>query len=240
MISKKDQVKVILKDLGIQTDHDLSFITSEHAIQYVRELEQSHVKYSNEHGHEPNLRERCGDMKLGISAKNQEIVEIMLNFLSFNPFFRMTAFECLTQCKIFDSVRSRKKEAYLKRMMGMSKEELEQAKIDYRYKQGSNQQSKRAQEISQLKEQKGGTSLIDEKGYVGFPTFPIIELPIDSIDSFDYENAENAKYSVDDLRGILIEEIKIYRDRRQRSRGMERGRSLNHTQPIVSTESKSP
>mmetsp|Transcript_363 Transcript_363/g.300 ORF Transcript_363/g.300 Transcript_363/m.300 type:complete len:138 (+) Transcript_363:2307-2720(+) len=39
VISKNDQVKVILKDLGIQSDNDLSFITSEHAIQYVRELE---------------------------------------------------------------------------------------------------------------------------------------------------------------------------------------------------------
>ncbi len=48
---------------------------------------------------------------------------------------------------------------------------------------------------------------------VSFPGFPIIELPIDSLDSFDYENAENAKYSVEDLRLILIEEIKWYRNR---------------------------
>ncbi len=34
----------------------------------------------------------------------------MINFLSFNPFFRMTAFECLTQCKLFDSVRNKRKE----------------------------------------------------------------------------------------------------------------------------------
>jgi hypothetical protein len=32
VISKNDQVKVILKDLGIQTENDLSFITSEHAV----------------------------------------------------------------------------------------------------------------------------------------------------------------------------------------------------------------
>jgi len=51
---------------------------------------------------------------------------------------------------------------------------------------------------------------------VGFPSYPIIELPIDSLEAFDYENAENAKYSVDDLRGILIEEIKIYRTRREK------------------------
>ena len=32
---------MILKDLGVQSEEDLSFITSEHAIQYVRELEQN-------------------------------------------------------------------------------------------------------------------------------------------------------------------------------------------------------
>ena len=47
------------------------------------------------------------------------------------------------------------------------------------------------------------------------PNFPIIELPIDSMDAFDYENAENAKYSVDDLRKILIDEIKVYERKRQ-------------------------
>jgi hypothetical protein len=50
---------------------------------------------------------------------------------------------------------------------------------------------------------------------VGFPSYPIIELPIDSLEAFDYENAENAKYTVEDLRGILIEEIKLYRIRRE-------------------------
>lgn len=47
VISKNDQVKVILKDLGIQSENDLSFITSEHAIQYVRELEASTQKSYN-------------------------------------------------------------------------------------------------------------------------------------------------------------------------------------------------
>ena len=56
---------------------------------------------------------------------------------------------------------------------------------------------------------------MSEQTCVDYPSFPIIELQIDSIDSFDYENAENAKYSVDDLRGILIEEIKIYRNRHE-------------------------
>ena len=51
---------------------------------------------------------------------------------------------------------------------------------------------------------------------LGFPAIPIIELPIDSLEAFDYENADKAKYSVDDLRGILISEIKIYRTRREK------------------------
>lgn len=41
VISKDDQNLVILKDLGLQSETDLSFLTSKHAINYVRELEQS-------------------------------------------------------------------------------------------------------------------------------------------------------------------------------------------------------
>jgi hypothetical protein len=47
-----------------------------------------------------------------------EIVHILKNFLSFNPFFRMSAFECLTKCKVFDSVRDIKKEKALEKMKG--------------------------------------------------------------------------------------------------------------------------
>ena len=54
-------MKVILKDLGIQSDHDLSFITSEHAIQYVRELESSHSKSSS--GQDKKLKDRSKDFK---------------------------------------------------------------------------------------------------------------------------------------------------------------------------------
>jgi hypothetical protein len=61
VISKNDQVKVILKDLGIQSDHDLSFITSEHAIQYVRELESSHSKSSSDK--DRKLKERSKEFK---------------------------------------------------------------------------------------------------------------------------------------------------------------------------------
>jgi hypothetical protein len=63
-------------------------------------------------------------MKAKLNPRNQEVCDIMLNFLSFNPFFRMTAFECLTQCKIFDSVRNKKKEVFLRRMLDLSREQI--------------------------------------------------------------------------------------------------------------------
>jgi hypothetical protein len=44
------------------------------------------------------------------------MVDIQRNFLSFNPFLRMTAYECLTECKIFDQVRNKKKEMALFKM----------------------------------------------------------------------------------------------------------------------------
>jgi len=43
------------------------------------------------------------------------------------------------------------------------------------------------------------------------PSTPLIELPIDALDAFDYENAENAKFTVEDLRGILSDEIRYFR-----------------------------
>lgn len=45
------------------------------------------------------------------------------------------------------------------------------------------------------------------------PSTPLIELPIDSLDAFDYENAENAKYTVENLREILSEEIRYFRQK---------------------------
>ena len=43
------------------------------------------------------------------------------------------------------------------------------------------------------------------------PSTHLIELPIDALDAFDYENAENAKFTVEDLRGILSDEIRYYK-----------------------------
>ena len=76
MISKFDQVKVILKDLGPQTNNDLSFLTSEHAVQYVRELESSSIKLKDNH---KVLDIRMGDLISGL--KIEEMKMIAMNFL---------------------------------------------------------------------------------------------------------------------------------------------------------------
>ena len=47
-----------------------------------------------------------------------------------------------------------------------------------------------------------------------------IELEIDTLDAFDYENVENAKFTVKQLKQILVNEIKLYNycnDDRERS-----------------------
>lgn len=85
--------------------------------------------------------------------------------LSFNPYFRMTAFEFVVECKIFDSVRDKKLESGLLNMRNACK-------------------------LRQL-----------------------IELDIDSTDAFDYEDADNAKYSVEDLKAMLVQEIREINDK---------------------------
>lgn len=51
VVSKYDQIKVILRNIGHQTDEHLSFVSSENAAQYVKDLENASFK----HGQEPIL-----------------------------------------------------------------------------------------------------------------------------------------------------------------------------------------
>lgn len=44
VVSKYDQIKVILRNIGHQTDQHLSFVSSENAAQYVRDLENASLK----------------------------------------------------------------------------------------------------------------------------------------------------------------------------------------------------
>ena len=114
------------------------------------------------------LRFRLEEIRQTLNPKNQSIIDICLDFLQFNPFFRMSSFECL-QCRVFDSVRDNKKEDYLRKLI-------------------LKQESMRVKESKKLK----------------------IELNIDRIEAFEYENTANAKYSVDDLKKMVIDEIIYY------------------------------
>jgi hypothetical protein len=58
-----------------------------------------------------------GDLISGL--KIEEMKMIAMNFLQLNPYFRLTAYECLSRCKIFDGVRDLKKEKILKGMGGL-------------------------------------------------------------------------------------------------------------------------
>jgi hypothetical protein len=107
-------------------------------------------------------------MRTTLNPKNQQIIDIALDFLQFNPFFRMSSFECLTNCRVFDSVRDMKKEDYLRKLI---------------LKQENVRSNKKVIKI---------------------------ELNIDRVDAFEYENTSNAKYSVDDLKRMVIEEIIFY------------------------------
>ena len=57
-----------------------------------------------------------------LTDKNKQITNLLQNMLSFNPYFRMTAFECLKH-KIFDQVRDAKKEEIIQEIRN-SKEKL--------------------------------------------------------------------------------------------------------------------
>lgn len=121
VISKDDQNLVILKDLGVQSEQDLSFLTSKHAINYVRELEQSLYGTSVHRMKKISPIEKRADMMAQkLTPVAEEITDIMKNFLQLNPFLRWTAFECIVKCKIFDDVRVRTRELCLKRLHEIS------------------------------------------------------------------------------------------------------------------------
>ena len=88
----------------------------------MRELECSKIQTRDGHDEEvarvkyAPLAEKIKPLK-SKSRHNYEIIEIMKSLLKFNPYFRMTAFECL-QSKVFDQVRDPAKEKILYFMNG--------------------------------------------------------------------------------------------------------------------------
>lgn len=82
IISKDDQNLVILKDLGVQSEADLSFLTSKHAINYVRELEQSlYGSNSFKIKKISPIEKRADMMAQKLTPGAEEITDIMKNFL---------------------------------------------------------------------------------------------------------------------------------------------------------------
>ncbi len=119
-------------------------------------------------------------------------------------------------------------------MMHVTKEDVQKSTRQDRLRTAL-RASKQSQMSKEMRESRSG-----EPG-MGFPSFPIIELPIDSLEAFDYENAENAKYSVDDLRVILIEEIKHYRVKRDDHSSMDFTKTTHSMKnSVVYRGSKSP
>ena len=56
----------------------------------------------------------------------EEITDIMKNFLQLNPFLRWTAYECLQKCQIFNEVRVRTREVFLKKLHEISVKNYQQ------------------------------------------------------------------------------------------------------------------
>ena len=100
---------MILKCLGKQEDDsDLSFVTSDYAMNYVKELQGTIDQDVSPHFTSCLLA-------LQNNMKNSSYVDLVSSLLNFNPYFRMTAWDCLKH-PVFDSVRDKSKESLLKRM----------------------------------------------------------------------------------------------------------------------------
>jgi mitogen-activated protein kinase 1/3 len=89
LITSSDQMKLILKYLGKQSEEDLSFMTDDPAIVYVQEMGKT--------------------MKPFKSESNSDLGKLKDDMLKFNPFFRVSASEVL-KSSIFDTFRISKNE----------------------------------------------------------------------------------------------------------------------------------
>ena len=100
--------------------------------------------------------------------------------LQLNPYFRMTANECLN-AKLFDSVRDPTKERIL-----LSLKQKKMARALAAKNAGSVAGGQRDNELSEQY---------------------LIQLPVDAADAFDYEKPENAKYDVKEIKRMLAKAI---------------------------------
>ena len=95
VISKHDQMKLIMKFIGVPEDQDLSFLTDKPAISYLQEVSQGCTAV---------------DLLAKFShCKKRDLIKLLKQLLMFNPFYRCSASEALKN-EIFDSIRDSKKE----------------------------------------------------------------------------------------------------------------------------------
>lgn len=72
---------------------------------------------------EAPIEARSRKMATELSAENgEQLCSIMKSMLQLNPYFRMSAYECLMSCKVFDAhkVRCMAKEGFLKKLFDLS------------------------------------------------------------------------------------------------------------------------
>jgi mitogen-activated protein kinase 1/3 len=89
IVSKSDQLKVILEILGDQDASDTSFVSDPSALDYIKTLTPNSCKI---------------DFKKEFPFTTPEILDILKNMLEFNPHFRSTAGDLLRN-KVFDKIR---------------------------------------------------------------------------------------------------------------------------------------
>lgn len=89
IVSKNDQLKVILEILGDQNSDDTSFVTDNSALDYIKTLNPKCCKV---------------EFQKEFPFTTPQILEILQSMLEFNPNFRSNAGELLKN-KIFDNIR---------------------------------------------------------------------------------------------------------------------------------------
>jgi serine/threonine protein kinase len=89
IVSKGDQLKVILEILGDQDATDTSFVSDPSALDYIHTLAPNSCKI---------------DFKKEFPFTTPEILDILKNMLEFNPHFRSSAGDLLSN-PVFDKIR---------------------------------------------------------------------------------------------------------------------------------------
>jgi len=92
---KDDQLLVIFKKLGLQTEEDLSFLTNEQMADYAQKLNKGKEKV---------------DFKKDFPENSESLVDVLNNLLCLNPFFRASASEAL-KWAIFKDFRVKSKDS---------------------------------------------------------------------------------------------------------------------------------